>query len=69
MLNQDKLPLHLNHILDFLKGRSGERKVRSWGFPCLVALLLTGNPSKSAPQVKHLFKRAGSGDVAYDLNE
>jgi hypothetical protein len=53
---------------------SGERKVRSWGasfvgeasptnvasLPCLVALLLTGKITKSAPQVKHLFK---TGDM------
>ncbi len=35
-----------------------ERKVRSWGFPCLVSPFLTGNPSKGEPQVEHLFKRA-----------
>ena len=33
-----------------------ERKVRSWGFPCLVSPFLTGNPSKGEPQVEHLFK-------------
>jgi hypothetical protein len=49
---------------------SGERKVRSWALPCLVSPFLTGNPSirvasplgEGEPQVKHLFKTAGSGE-------
>jgi hypothetical protein len=41
-----------------IEKRAGSEKCGLGALPCLIALILTGNPSKSAPQVEHLFKTA-----------
>jgi hypothetical protein len=58
------LPAAMRYIVSSERGE-GSEKCGNRGFPCLVAPFLTGNPSKGAPQVEHLFKTAGSGVRLY----